>query len=33
MTDLFAKKPLDQLLEEARETGSHSLKRTSEYSS
>src|SRR5271163_2861952 len=28
MTDLFAKKPLDLLLEEARETGSHSLKRT-----
>src|ERR1700692_3207546 len=28
MTDLFAKKPLDQLLEEARDTGSHSLKRT-----
>ena len=28
MTDLFAKKPLDQLLEEARDTGAHSLKRT-----
>jgi APA family basic amino acid/polyamine antiporter len=28
MTDFFAKKPLDQLLEEARDTGSHSLKRT-----
>src|SRR5271155_3496798 len=28
MTDLFAKKPLDLLLEEARETGSHSFKRT-----
>jgi APA family basic amino acid/polyamine antiporter len=28
MTDLFAKKPLDLLMEEARETGSHSLKRT-----
>jgi APA family basic amino acid/polyamine antiporter len=28
MTDLFAKKPLNLLLEEARETGSHSLKRT-----
>jgi APA family basic amino acid/polyamine antiporter len=28
MTDLFAKKPLDQLLEEARDTGSHSLERT-----
>jgi APA family basic amino acid/polyamine antiporter len=28
MTDLFAKKPLDQLLDEARETGEHSLKRT-----
>src|ERR1035438_4835924 len=28
MTDLFAKKPLDLLLEEARETGEHSLKRT-----
>jgi basic amino acid/polyamine antiporter, APA family len=28
MTDLFAKKPLGLLLEEARETGSHSLKRT-----
>ena len=28
MTDFFAKKPLNLLLEEARETGSHSLKRT-----
>jgi APA family basic amino acid/polyamine antiporter len=28
MTDLFAKKPLNLLLEEARETGAHSLKRT-----
>src|SRR5450755_2712305 len=28
MTDLFAKKPLALLMEEARETGSHSLKRT-----
>src|ERR1700721_4756159 len=28
MTDLFAKKPLGLLMEEARETGSHSLKRT-----
>src|SRR6202051_2620159 len=28
MTDFFAKKPLDQLMEEARDTGSHSLKRT-----
>jgi APA family basic amino acid/polyamine antiporter len=28
MTDLFAKKPLELLMEEARETGSHSLKRT-----
>src|SRR3984885_11989208 len=28
MTDLFAKKPLELLLEEARETGSHSLERT-----
>ncbi len=28
MTDLFAKKPLALLLEEARETGEHSLKRT-----
>jgi basic amino acid/polyamine antiporter, APA family len=28
MTDLFAKKPLGLLLEEARETGEHSLKRT-----
>src|SRR5271163_290930 len=28
MTDLFAKKPLDLLMEEARETGSHSLERT-----
>src|ERR1700685_3656743 len=28
MTDLFAKKPLVLLMEEARETGSHSLKRT-----
>src|ERR1700675_3986157 len=28
MTDFFAKKPLDQLMEEARETGTHSLKRT-----
>src|SRR5271169_6839882 len=28
MTDLFAKKPLALLLEEARETGTHSLKRT-----
>ncbi|MGA2426242.1 MAG: amino acid permease, partial [Terriglobales bacterium] len=28
MTDLFAKKPLALLFEEARETGSHSLKRT-----
>ncbi len=28
MTDIFAKKPLDQLMEEARDTGSESLKRT-----
>src|SRR5258706_13570471 len=28
MTDLFAKKPLELLMEEARETGTHSLKRT-----
>src|ERR1700735_959283 len=28
MTDLFAKKPLNMLMEEARETGEHSLKRT-----
>jgi len=28
MTDLFAKKPLELLLHEAQETGSHSLKRT-----
>src|SRR4030088_1521266 len=28
MTDLFAKKPLELLMEEAREIGSHSLKRT-----
>src|SRR6201986_1819692 len=28
MTDLFAKKPLDQLLEEARDTGAHSLNRS-----
>ena len=28
MTDLLAKKPLELLLEEARETGTHSLKRT-----
>src|SRR5271157_3423172 len=28
MTDLLAKKPLELLMEEARETGSHSLKRT-----
>src|SRR5208283_2354176 len=28
MTDLFAKKTIEQLLVEARETGSHSLKRT-----
>jgi APA family basic amino acid/polyamine antiporter len=28
MTDLFAKKPLDLLIKEAEETGSHSLKRT-----
>src|SRR5271157_5466244 len=28
MTDLFAKKPLGLLMEEARETGTHSLKRT-----
>src|ERR1035437_7376852 len=28
MTDLFAKKPLELLLTEARETGTHSLKRT-----
>src|ERR1700688_4401976 len=28
MTDFFAKKPLDQLMEEARDPGSHSLKRT-----
>ena len=28
MTDLFAKKPLEQLLMEAKETGEHSLKRT-----
>jgi basic amino acid/polyamine antiporter, APA family len=28
MTDLFAKKPLDLLIREAQETGSHSLKRT-----
>src|SRR5664279_935355 len=28
MTDLFAKKPLELLMEEARETGAHSLKRT-----
>jgi len=28
MTDLFAKKPLELLLNEAQETGSHSLKRT-----
>ncbi|MGB6249716.1 MAG: amino acid permease [Terriglobales bacterium] len=28
MTDLFAKKPLELLLREAQETGSHSLKRT-----
>src|SRR5882672_7610710 len=28
MTDLFAKKPIDQLIQEAGETGEHSLKRT-----
>jgi len=28
MTDLFAKKPIEQLLREAQETGEHSLKRT-----
>ena len=28
MTDLFAKKPIEQLLMEAKETGEHSLKRT-----
>src|ERR1700716_1834774 len=28
MTDYFAKKPLELLMEEARETGTHSLKRT-----
>src|SRR3979411_3344869 len=28
MNDLFAKKPLELLMEEARETGTHSLKRT-----
>ncbi len=28
MTDLFAKKPIEQLLMESRETGEHSLKRT-----
>src|ERR1700751_2086559 len=28
MTDLLAKKPLDRLLNEAKETGEHSLKRT-----
>ena len=28
MTDLFAKKPLELLIQEAQETGSHSLKRT-----
>src|SRR5665811_1638901 len=28
MTDLFAKKPIELLMEEARETGTHSLKRT-----
>jgi APA family basic amino acid/polyamine antiporter len=28
MTDLLAKKPLDRLINEAQETGEHSLKRT-----
>src|SRR5260370_7369084 len=28
MTDFFAKKPIELLMEEARETGTHSLKRT-----
>ncbi len=28
MTDLFAKKTIEQLLMEAKETGEHSLKRT-----